>query len=110
VKVPVWSYCWHDFESGTGSCGDGIYPHPDPPDAGRVDDRIEFSWPVGGWEFQSRISDPGDSGNGVDVAVIGNGGGHWVLELVGREGLQEIQISGRGPEGDVGFIFLVDLG
>lgn len=110
VSVPVWSYCWHDFESGLGSCGDGMYPHPDPTNVGRVDDRIEFLWTVAGWGFQSRIYDPGDSANGVDIAVVSEGPGFWELKPEGREGLQEVHVFGRGPEGDASFIFLVELG
>ena len=110
VRVAPLSYCWSDVDRGLDACASGTYPVSNPTNVGGVDGRIEFLWNVAGWEFEAWINDPGDQANRIRLDALDEGAGHWALELEGRDGLQEVQVSGRGPEGDAGFIFLVDLG
>ncbi|MEX0699217.1 MAG: hypothetical protein WD354_05725, partial [Acidimicrobiia bacterium] len=109
VRVAPLSYCWSDVDRGLDACATGTYPLSNPTNVGGVDGRIEFLWHVDGWRFEAGINDPGDQANKIGLAATYEGAGLWVLDPGARVGLQEVYISGRGPEGDVGFIFLAEL-
>lgn len=92
-ELPPWSFCY-----GFG-CGDGI--PPDQPPAVAVD-TVRFGFDHPGWDFSATFRElDRKCPRSITVDAEKTGARSFRLEPVGPAGTWDVDLFGRGPEGDV---------
>ena len=92
--LDAWSWC---FANG---CADGAAPE-DPVDVGRPD-AVGFSFALDGWTFDASFREPRDRCfRQVDGLVEQTGDRTFEVTPAGPAGTWDVDLTGRGPEGDV---------
>ncbi|MFN0030377.1 MAG: hypothetical protein ACKV2O_24755 [Acidimicrobiales bacterium] len=104
LEVRAHTTCWRSLAA---YCADGFGSDP-LPHLGAVDRPIRFDFPINGWTFQASMG-PADASSGGPAALWPTGPQSWEIDLTGRAGPSVVQLSGRGPQGDVHMVFAVDL-
>lgn len=108
LELRPWSLCWR----GLG-CIDGA-PPADLQDLGRVAGPVTVSFPLDGWRFDANqldIKQAGGSGpchkGYIDARVDPSGAHTWTMHSRGPAGRYDVEVSGRGPEGDLVVTFVM---
>lgn len=94
VGLRPWTYCW------TSGCADGMPPEV-LEDVG-ASEELRLAFPVPGWSFEA-IFRPADQpcGRRQSVPVEPDGEEEHVVRPAGPAGVYDVDLFGRGPEGDV---------
>ncbi|KQZ70287.1 hypothetical protein [Nocardioides sp. Root151] len=99
-----WTSCWSGPPDGEGvvtqTCSDGM-PPKNPVAAGSPDD-VEFTFPADGWTFEAtfRPSDAAPCAQSFTVPVEKTGAQTFRIDPVGPAAAWEVDVFGRGPQGD----------
>jgi hypothetical protein len=106
LSLEPFTYCWTG--DGSAACADGVAPTP-LPDLGRATGPVTVSFDRTGWEFTAALYDPSDECRiQIPARVAASGDRSWVLEPAGPADTYRVDLSGRGPEGDVIVSFTVE--
>lgn len=102
LTLDPWTWCWD------GTCADGFEPE-DPDSLGTVTGPVAIGFPHDDWEFQARHLHPDDMCR-LDLTppLESAGDDEWTLPATGPPGGYEVEVFGRGPQGDVVVTFAVD--
>lgn len=94
VELEPWTYCL-----GNG-CADG-FPPEQPVEVGSPE-RVEFGFDRPGWDFTATFREPVDRcSRHITAAVEETGPGEYAVDPLGPAGTWHVDVSGRGPDGDV---------
>lgn len=103
LSLDAWTTCWTGGSSSY--CADGA-PPDDPPDLGTITDEVVVEFPVDGWMFTAVLRHPSKTcGLSLPIELDVAGERRWTLPETGPAGAYEVDVSGRGPEGDVHVTF-----
>lgn len=102
LELHPWSTCWTHI-----GCLDGFAP-AELPDLGTVDGPLTVTFPRDGWRFDVNLLNVEHAaGSGpchkeyVAARVVAAGDRSWTVHPRGPAGRYSVEVSGRGPEGDV---------
>ncbi len=105
VSLNPWTSCYTsppgDDGVSQGSCSDGA-PTPPFEDVGERNE-VPFSFPLKGWTFEASFSsaDPHRCERTFTVPAEKTGAFTFAVPLAGPPGSYDVNVFGRGPEGDV---------
>lgn len=102
VALPPWTYCYGN------ACADGF---PQPPFADVSDrDVVPFSFPLKGWHFTATFTPLSQDRceRAIAQPVASTGDYTFAVAPAGSPGSYQVDLFGRGPEGDVSSTFRWD--
>lgn len=104
-ELMAWSYCWSGVLSSV--CADGA-PPDDPVDVGSPE-AVVVDFPNDGWSFNADFVETGTECGRHRSATVrpdaAGGGSRATIDPVGPAGTYDVQLSGRGPKGDMAASF-----
>lgn len=104
LDLTAWTTCWSE-PGGENGCWDGA-PPDDPPDLGRITGDVQVTFPHDGWSFEATLRHPVESCSlSLPVELEPVDERTWRLPGTGPAGAYEVDVMGRGPEGDVHVTF-----
>ena len=99
LDLQAWTSCWAG--DGESYCADGM-PADDPPTLGVITGKVEVTFPYDGWSWSAVLRHPTDACTPmVPVELVPAGDRRWVFPDAGPIATYEVDLSGKGPEGDV---------
>lgn len=105
LEVVAWSYCWSGVVTST--CADGA-PPANPVDVGSPG-QVIIEFPHPDWTFDVEFSEVGDECGGRRSATVRPDaeadGTRGMIEPVGPAGTYDVDVFGRGPQGDLAATF-----
>jgi len=105
VDLEPWTSCFSTPAKGSDTivssgCFDG-FPPPDPYDVGDRD-AVAFSFPLKDWTFEATFTENGAKcPRSITVPVEQTSARTFLVEPAGLPGDYDVNVFGRGPEGDV---------
>lgn len=103
LQVEPYTTCWSG--GGSGYCADG-FPADPLPDLGRVSGVVTVTFPVDGWNLEATTEPVGKGRHEpTELRLEQTSEQTWSMSLDVPPGTYEVDLSGRGPQGDIAAAF-----